>query len=132
MDSVDGETGESGAIASRGSVLPLPFQRTLLQNMLGADALLILARGLGLLTLLSHLLYIYDNPEVASPSSATVYKNLVVLIGAETREESLIGQNVAEMVTRHTGVGAGLQVINTDRVGVDQRCHVFETRLSSE
>jgi DNA excision repair protein ERCC-4 len=102
-------------------LLPLPFQRMLLQNVLTTDALLILARGLGLLTLISHLLYAYDNPEINVLDKDKVYKNFVVIIGAENREETLVGQNMAELVTTYGGAGAGLQVVNTDKVGVDQR-----------
>lgn len=104
-----------------GPVLALQFQNMLLQNVLTTDALLILARGLGLLTLISHLLYIYDNPKVNTVDVGKVYKNLVVMIGAESREETLVGQHMAELVTMHGGQGAGLQVVNTDKVGVDQR-----------
>jgi len=93
----------------------------LLQNVLTSDALVILARGLGLLTLISHLLYTYDNPEIVEKDSDKVYKNFVIMIGAETREETLVGQSMAELVTTYGGAGAGLQVVNTDKVGVDQR-----------
>jgi DNA excision repair protein ERCC-4 len=103
-------------------LLPLPYQRLLLQTILTTDALLILARGLGLLTIVSHLLYHYDNPEIATAETDKVYKNFVVMIGAETREETLVGQNMAELVTTYGGAGTGLQVVNTDKVGVDQRC----------
>ena len=102
-------------------LLPLPFQQLLLQSVLTTDALLILARGLGLLTLISHLLYTYDNPEITVADTNKVYKNFVVMIGAETREETLVGQNMAELVTTYGGAGGGLQVVNTDKVGVDQR-----------
>src|ERR1700694_5003345 len=115
---------DSDGAASNGlswPVLPLPFQNILLLNVLTTDALLILARGLGLLTLISHLLYIYDNPEIDSAEAGKVYKNLVVMIGAEAREETLVGQQMAELVTTHGGTGQGLQVVNTDKVGVDQR-----------
>src|SRR5271170_5571379 len=104
-----------------GPVLALPFQRMLLQTTLTTDSLLILARGLGLLTIISHLLYTYDNPEVLAVDKNKVYKNFVIMIGAETREETLVGQNMAELVTTYGGAGAGLQVVNTDKVGVDQR-----------
>jgi hypothetical protein len=96
----------------------------LLQTMLTTDALLILARGLGLLSLISHLLYHYDNPStpLAEPGDRDkVYRNFVVMIGAETREETLVGQKMAELVTNCRGTGLGLQVVNTDKVGVDQR-----------
>ena len=89
--------------------------------MLTTDALLILARGLGLLTLISHLLYRYDNPEISNPKADAVYRNFVIVVGAEPREETLVGQNMAELVTLYGGTGAGLQVVNTDKVGVDQR-----------
>ena len=112
---------EEDVSKASGPRLPLPFQRMLLQTMLTTDALLILARGLGLLSIISHLLYTYDNPEVATAESDKVYKNFVMMIGAETREEMLVGQNIAELVTMYGGAGEGLQVVNTDKVGVDQR-----------
>jgi DNA excision repair protein ERCC-4 len=118
-ESRDGTSNGSQTVS--GPILGLPFQRLLLQNVLTTDALLIIARGLGLLRLISHLLYIYDNPEVTVPEADKVYKNFVIMIGAETREETLVGQNMAELVTTHGGAGAGLQVVNTDKVGVDQR-----------
>lgn len=106
--------------SQQGPILPLPYQRLLLQTVLTTDALLILARGLGLLSLVSHLLYTYDNPEITSTDDK-VYKNFVVMIGAESREETLMGQSMAELVTTYGGAGTGLQVVNTDKVGVDQR-----------
>ena len=115
-----------------GPLLPLPYQRLLLQSILTTDALLILARGLGLLTIVSHLLYHYDNPEIVTAETDKVYKNFVVMIGAETREETLMGQNMAELVTTFGGAGTGLQVVNTDKVGVDQRCAVPLPRLIIE
>jgi DNA excision repair protein ERCC-4 len=125
MSSREGAESQNGTLngsqAVSGPVLALPFQRLLLQSILTTDALLILARGLGLLTLVSHLLYNYDNPEVTTAEADKVYKNFVIMIGAETREETLVGQNMAELVTTHGGAGAGLQVVNTDKVGVDQR-----------
>ena len=120
MERPSSQDGASSAV-SKGPRLPLPFQQTLLQTVLTTDALLILARGLGLLSLISHLLYQYDNPEISDPKADTVYRNFVIMIGAETREETLIGQNMAELVTSYGGTGAGLQVVNTDKVGVDQR-----------
>jgi len=115
-----GLDGLSNGSSQQGPVLPLPYQRLLLQTVLTTDALLILARGLGLLSLISHLLYTYDNPEITFTDNK-VYKNFVVMIGAESREETLIGQSMAELVTTYGGTGTGLQVVNTDKVGVDQR-----------
>ena len=118
----DPSNGLSTGSSQLGPVLPLPYQRLLLSTVLSNDALLILARGLGLLSLLSHLLYTYDNPElISSTDDNKVYKNFVVMIGAETREETLVGQSMAELVTMYGGHGMGLQVVNTDKVGVDQR-----------
>ena len=111
----------NGVLDGSGPLLALPYQRLLLQNILTADALVILARGLGLLTIVSHLLYHYDNPEIGTAEKDNVYKNFVVMIGAETTEETLVGQKMAEFVTTHGGSGTGLQVVNTDKVGVDQR-----------
>jgi len=110
----------------------LPYQGLLLHNVLTTDALLILARALGLVTIVSHLLYHYDNPEIATAETDKVYKNFVVMIGAETREETLVGQNMAEFVTRYGGAGTGLQVVNTDKVGVDQRSFLTPSRLIIE
>ena len=118
------EIFSSMALNSSTMELVLPFQRTLLQTMLTTDALLILARGLGLMPLISHLLYHYDNPDIPPTESADgnkVYRNFVIMIGAETREETQIGQSMAELTTSHGGKGLGLQVVNTDKVGVDQR-----------
>ena len=115
-----GLDGLSNGSSQQGPVLPLPYQRLLLQTVLTTDALLILARGPGLLSLISHLLYTYDNPEITFTDNK-VYKNFVVMIGAESREETLIGQSMAELVTTYGGTGTGLQVVNTDKVGVDQR-----------
>lgn len=116
----DSHNGLSSGSSQSGPLLPLPYQRLLLQTVLTDDALLILARGLGLLSLISHVLYTYDNPDVATTDNK-IYKNFVVMIGAEAREETLVGQSMAELVTSHGGSGAGLQVVNTDKVGVDQR-----------
>ena len=120
MTSAAGDDGVLSALSSAPR-LPLPYQRVLLETVLTNDALLILARGLGLLSLISHLLYTYDNSEVSSTETDTVYKNVVIMIGAESREETLIGQHMAELVTAYRGTGTGLQVVNTDKVGVDQR-----------
>lgn len=120
LEPPDAQNGLSNGSTPSGPVLPLSYQRLLLQTVLTNDALLILARGLGLLSLISHLLYTYDNPEVTSTDNK-IFKNFVVMVGAETREETLVGQNMAELVTSYGGAGTGLQVVNTDKVGVDQR-----------
>ena len=121
MTSREPPESSNGVLDGSGPLLALPYQRLLLQNILTTDALVILARGLGLLTIVSHLLYRYDNPEIATADKDKVYKNFVVMIGAETREETFVGQNMAEFVTTYSGAGTGLQVVNTDKVGVDQR-----------
>jgi DNA excision repair protein ERCC-4 len=121
MTSTARDSERATSNGSSGPILPLPFQNMLLQTVLATDALLIIARGLGLLALISHLLYTYDNPEITVAEADKVYKNLVVMIGAESREETLVGQHMAELVTTYGGSGGGLQVVNTDKVGVDQR-----------
>jgi len=128
----DAASRDGNGISAPSPQLPLPYQRMLLQNVLSTDALLILARGLGLLTVISHLLYAFDNPEIPSAEADKVYKNFVITIGAESREETLIGQNIAELVTKYGGTGAGLQVVNTDKVGVDQRHGHKRARLIVE
>ena len=64
MTSREPPDSSNGVSDGSGPLLALPYQRLLLENILTTDALVILARGLGLLTIVSHLLYHYDNPEI--------------------------------------------------------------------
>jgi DNA excision repair protein ERCC-4 len=70
-------------------------------------------------------------PKFQSQKVDKVYKNLVVMIGAESCEEMVVGQHMAELVTTYCGSGDGLQVVNTDKVGVDQGYHPWTTDIEA-
>ena len=76
------------------------------------DELLILARGLGLLRIVTNLLHSYD----------AVGNNLVVVVGADERENGWIGEALAEHAAiSRTPAARGLSSINTDTVSVGTR-----------
>ena len=92
--------------------LPLDFQQDIFHELREDDALLILARGLGLLRLVTNLLHSYD----------AAGHNLVLLVGADERENTWIGEALAE----HAGMSGsakcrGLQLVNTDLMSVGTR-----------
>ncbi|KAL4870430.1 hypothetical protein BDV12DRAFT_184447 [Aspergillus spectabilis] len=62
--------------------LPLQFQQDIFTELRGEDELVILARGLGLLRLITNLLHFYD----------AAGNNLVLLVGANDRENEWIGE----------------------------------------
>ena len=93
--------------------LPLDFQQSIFHTLRIEDALLILARGLGLLRLITNLLHSYD----------AAGNNLILVVGADDRENNWIGESLAEHATL-SGAGArcrGLGLINTDLVSVGTR-----------
>lgn len=97
--------------------LPLDFQQDIFHSLRAEDELLILARGLGLLRLVTNLLHSYD----ASGH------NLVVLVGAEDRENDWVGESLAE----HAAVSGsakcrGMQLVNTDMTNVTQRERMYK------
>ena len=76
------------------------------------DELLVLARGLGLLRIVTNLLHSYD----------AVGNNLVVVVGADERENGWIGEALAEHAAiSRTPKARGLNSINTDTVSVAVR-----------
>ncbi|KAG6118975.1 hypothetical protein E4U13_008075 [Claviceps humidiphila] len=92
--------------------LPLEYQQNLFQELRAQDELVVLARGLGLLRLVTNLLHSYD----------AAGNNLIVLVGAEERENGWIGEALAE----HAAISAaprarGLTVVNTDFQSVGAR-----------
>lgn len=96
--------------------LPLEFQQDIFHSLREEDALLILARGLGLLRLVSNLLHSYD----------AAGNNLVLLIGADERENGWLGEALAE----HAAVSGspkcrGLQLVNTDLMSVGTRERMY-------
>ncbi|KAG5926513.1 hypothetical protein E4U42_003251 [Claviceps africana] len=92
--------------------LPLEYQQNLFQELRAQDELVVLARGLGLLRLVTNLLHSYD----------AAGNNLIVVVGAEDRENGWIGEALAE----HAAISAapkarGLTVVNTDFQSVGAR-----------
>ncbi|KZZ90491.1 MUS38-like protein [Moelleriella libera RCEF 2490] len=92
--------------------LPLEYQQNLFQELRAEDELVVLARGLGLLRLVTNLLHSYD----------AAGNNLIVIVGAEERENGWIGEALAE----HAAISAapkarGLTVVKTDFQSVGAR-----------
>ncbi|KAH7304931.1 DNA repair protein [Stachybotrys elegans] len=92
--------------------LPLEYQQSLFQELRAEDELVILARGLGLMRLVTNLLHSYD----------AAGNNLIVIVGAEDRENAWLGEALAE----HAAISAspkarGLTVVNTDFQSVGAR-----------
>ncbi|KAI9887918.1 MAG: hypothetical protein M1823_000307 [Watsoniomyces obsoletus] len=92
--------------------LPLEYQQDLFHELQGEDELVVLARGLGLLKLVTNLLHSYD----------AAGNNLVILVGAEEREVSWIGEGLVEHAAISMVPNArGLNVVKTDVVNVGTR-----------
>ncbi|KAJ8098375.1 hypothetical protein POJ06DRAFT_150391 [Lipomyces tetrasporus] len=93
--------------------LPLAYQQTLVTELLDEDALLIIARGLGLPRIVTNLIHAYD---VAGG-------NLVLIIGADDREIEWIGEGLAELGTLNKGTmnRTGLTVVNTEMMSLERR-----------
>ncbi|TDZ34204.1 DNA repair protein rad16 [Colletotrichum spinosum] len=92
--------------------LPLEYQQSLFQELRNEDELVILARGLGLMRLVTNLLHSYD----------AAGNNLIILVGAEDRENNWIGEALAEHAAISQSPNArGLTVVNTDFTSVGAR-----------
>ncbi|KAJ6179883.1 hypothetical protein N7519_010344 [Penicillium mononematosum] len=92
--------------------LPLQYQQELFTELRAEDELVILARGLGLLHLISNLLHFYD----------AAGNNLVLVVGADERENEWIGEALAEhYTTSKSPLARGLRVINTEKATVPLR-----------
>ncbi|KAI0147502.1 DNA repair endonuclease XPF [Xylariaceae sp. FL1272] len=92
--------------------LPLEYQQHLFQELRAEDELVVIAKGLGLMRLITNLLHSYD----ASGN------NLVIVIGAEDRENAWIGEALAEHAAISMAPKArGLTVVNTDFTSVGAR-----------
>ncbi|KAE9568171.1 DNA repair protein rad16 [Colletotrichum fructicola] len=92
--------------------LPLEYQQTLFQELRNEDELVVLARGLGLMRLVTNLLHSYD----------AAGNNLIILVGAEDRENNWIGEALAEHAAISMSPNArGLTVVNTDFTSVGAR-----------
>ncbi|WYZ39271.1 hypothetical protein EsH8_III_001185 [Colletotrichum jinshuiense] len=92
--------------------LPLEYQQTLFQELRNEDELVVLARGLGLMRLVTNLLHSYD----------AAGNNLIILVGADDRENNWIGEALAEHAAISMSPNArGLTVVNTDFTSVGAR-----------
>lgn len=74
------------------SALPLAFQKEIVAELVAEDALLILAKGLGLRNILGAFLQIYSQPQ-----------NLVLLINTNTEEETALRDDLL----RSSGIDKG-------------------------
>ncbi|KAL5328238.1 hypothetical protein ACEPPN_001736 [Leptodophora sp. 'Broadleaf-Isolate-01'] len=92
--------------------LPLKYQQEIFQELRQKDELVVIARGLGLLRLVTNLLHSYD----------AAGNNLILLVGAEDRENGWIGEALAEHAAISMASKArGLSVVNTDVMSVGTR-----------
>ncbi|KAI4866337.1 DNA repair protein [Hypoxylon rubiginosum] len=92
--------------------LPLEYQQHLFQELRAEDELVVIAKGLGLMRLVTNLLHSYD----------AAGNNLVIVVGAEERENAWIGGALAESAAISMAPRArGLTVVNTDLTGVASR-----------
>ncbi|KAI0174247.1 MUS38-like protein [Pestalotiopsis sp. NC0098] len=92
--------------------LPLEYQQHLFQELRNEDELVVLARGLGLTRLVTNLLHSYD----------AAGNNLIIIVGAEDRENAWIGEALAEHAAISMAPKArGLTVVNTDFTSVAAR-----------
>ena len=81
------------------------YQQKLFEELRTEDELVILARGLGLMRLISNLLHSYD----------AAGNNLIVVVNAQDRENAWIGESLAEHAAISMSPKArGLTVVNTD------------------
>lgn len=92
--------------------LPLEYQQEIFSELREEDELLVLARGCGLLRIVTNLLHSYD----------AAGNNLIIIVGADDRENGWIGEALAEHAAISMSVRArGLSVVNTDLMSVGTR-----------
>ncbi|MCJ1352945.1 MAG: hypothetical protein MMC33_002929 [Icmadophila ericetorum] len=92
--------------------LPLEYQQDLFSELRAEDELVILARGLGLLRVVTNLLHSYD----------AAGKNFIIIVGAEDRENGWVGEALAEQAAvSKSAMARGLTQISTDMVSVGER-----------
>ncbi|KAJ6113297.1 hypothetical protein N7523_006614 [Penicillium sp. IBT 18751x] len=96
--------------------LPLQYQQHIFTELRTEDELVVLARGLGLLHLITNLLHFYD----------AAGNNLVLVVGADDRENEWIGEALAEhYATSKSPLARGLKVINTEKATVPMRERIY-------
>jgi len=88
------------------------FQQDLFKEIRSEDELVILARGLGLMRVITNLLHSYD----------AAGNNLILIVGAEDRENAWIGEALAEHAAISSApLARGLTMVNTDLTSVGAR-----------
>lgn len=95
---------------------PQEFQQDIFKELREDDELIVIARGLGLLRIVTNLLHSYD----------AAGNSLVILVGADERENGWIGEALAE----HAAISGankckGLALINTDLMTVERRQELY-------
>ncbi|KAI4262112.1 MAG: hypothetical protein L6R42_002703 [Xanthoria sp. 1 TBL-2021] len=92
--------------------LPLEYQQDLFNELRSEDELVLLARGLGLLRVVINLLHSFD----------AAGNNLIVVVGADERENGWIGEALAEhAAVSKSSMARGLSQVNTDAMSVGTR-----------
>ncbi|KAL8981500.1 MAG: hypothetical protein Q9205_003732 [Flavoplaca limonia] len=92
--------------------LPLEYQQDLFNELRSEDELVLLARGLGLLRIVINLLHTFD----------AAGSNLIVVVGADERENGWIGEALAEhAAVSKSSMARGLSQVNTDAMSVGTR-----------
>ena len=88
------------------------YQQEIFRELRSEDELLVLARGCGLMRIVTNLLHSYD----------AAGNNLIVIVGAEPRENAWIGEALAEHAAISMASKArGLTLVNTDLMSVGTR-----------
>ena len=95
--------------------LPLEFQQEVFHDLRDEDALLVLARGLGLRKIICNLLKLYDGPQ-----------SLILLVNATQDEEVAIGELLGVMGCRKPG----LRIVDF-QTGAKDRCVPVSTTNAS-
>ncbi|KAL8903854.1 MAG: hypothetical protein Q9207_003652 [Kuettlingeria erythrocarpa] len=96
--------------------LPLEYQQDLFNELRSEDELVLLASGLGLLRLVINLLHSYD----------AAGNNLIVIVGADERENGWIGEALAEhAAVSRSPMARGLSQVNTDAMSVGTRERMY-------
>ncbi|KAJ5925370.1 DNA repair protein [Penicillium verhagenii] len=96
--------------------LPLQYQQDIFTELRAEDELVILARGLGLLQLITNFLHFHD----------AAGNNLVLVVGADDRENEWIGEALSEHNDRSKSpMARGLKAINTDKASVSMRERIY-------
>lgn len=92
------------------------FQQEIFNELRSEDELLIIARGVGLLRIVTNLLHSYD----------AAGNNLIIVLGADERENGWIGEALAEHAAVSGATKAkGLSLVNTDAMSVDTRSKMY-------